>query len=263
MDLGFGERHGEAGLAGLIARSRAHVAPIHWGDRAAGADGIRHNGTCFALKLGGRAFGVTANHVVQRFLEERAGRGPGIALRIAGRPFELRLIDCERGLDLATFELDEAEMAAAGMRACEVPHGQWPPPPPAAGEPLIVAGFPAARRGARAGAPAFEGMADLLRVTSVGRDFVEIQVREGEMRGADGRPLAPGEVDLGGLSGAPAWALGPGSDPPSPAPRLAGMLYRGSRRLQEDARGAFALLFLRRLDSLRLDGRIARPLVID
>ena len=77
----------------ILRTAASFVAPIHFAPRRAGNQAI-NNGTIFFLDCGEGAFGVTADHVFQRFVN-RTRAEPDLRCQIADLPFapDDRLID--------------------------------------------------------------------------------------------------------------------------------------------------------------------------
>ncbi len=246
----------------LHRESRHYVAPIHWASDPADAASVLHNGSCFAVQVAEKIFAVTAAHVLRKFREDSERAGEDFEMRIRDLPVDVeeRLIDCDYGLDIATFRLSRSEAEEIGIRLYSCSAGGWPPPPPQKGKGVVVTGYPGERRKATGRKTLqFEQVSNVLVVTDIGRDFLEMQVREEDLVSLAGEPVPPIDMDVGGFSGAPVWTV---SSDPHELWRLAGIIYKTPRKLQEDGRGKFAVLIARRPDCIRRDGTLKRPYVI-
>lgn len=105
-------------------------------------------GSMFFLDCGRGAFAVTADHVYDGFLEDRAERQVR-SCQIGNVPFapEERLIARGKhlGIDIATFQVTPEEIAATGKRIVKGTDGAWPAPPND-GENVFFGGFPGEER---------------------------------------------------------------------------------------------------------------------
>ena len=109
---------------------------------------LSHHGSMFFLDCGRGPFAVTAGHVYDAYLEhvhERHVRGTQVG-DIGFDPQE-RLIASGKhlGLDIATFRITPAEIAATGKKIIRGTDGPWPPPPNE-GEVVYFGGFPECER---------------------------------------------------------------------------------------------------------------------
>src|SRR6185436_19402178 len=93
----------------------AITAPIYWIIRVGPGQVRVRNGTAFFLDTGERVFAVTAQHVIEGLRRDRVAGGVvcvqlGIDLRLnlEGRH---SIIDEHPGIDIATFQITEAEIA--------------------------------------------------------------------------------------------------------------------------------------------------------
>jgi hypothetical protein len=220
-----------------------YTSVIFWADRD--RDTRIGNGSVFFLDLGQGTFAVTADHVVQAYLDRKAER-PDVICQIGSIAFdpEARLIDRDRHLDIATFRVDYRELRKDGKIAHHPPTAVWPPKPPDPGKGVFFAGFPRVYW-SELHPRTFEwGSYFAITVaTSVTDDHVASQFDRSEMVDILGTGLPPEGEWLGGLSGAPLWAL---VETELFSWRLAGVIYEYNSN--------FEILFARRPDCLKLDG---------
>ena len=163
-------------------------------------------GSIFLLDCGRGPFAVTADHVFEQFLEDRAER------RVRSRQIgnigfnpEERLIARGKhlGLDIATFRVTAEEIAATGKRIVQGTDGVWPPPPNVA-EAVFFGGFPGAERlplaaheislGLHSAMVPLTSFTDYQLCCQMDREY-QVDIR--------GHGLPPEGYDLGGVSGGP------------------------------------------------------------
>ena len=89
------------------------------------------NGSCFFIDFSGQLFLVTAAHVHDGYLADKAKSGTAnIVCHVENIPFdpEARLRGYNRDLDIATFEFSYDDLIRMGKQA--VSGSPWPPPEP-------------------------------------------------------------------------------------------------------------------------------------
>jgi hypothetical protein len=103
------------------------------------------NGSAFFLDAGKGPFGVTAQHVIQGWREDRARKNV-VALQMAGIPFDPegknKIIAEHAGIDIATFRISPEEIKLTGKTVLKGYQSHWPPQPPLEGRGVYFAGFP-------------------------------------------------------------------------------------------------------------------------
>jgi hypothetical protein len=111
-----------------------------------------NHGNVSLIKIGGRKFGITNNHVVESFRERKAS-GEGLLCQIGSIPIDLlsRIHSCSPLMDLAV--LDLSEVNAGNIRGTnDLPPSQfhepdgWPPQMPKSGDWALLGGFPLTKR---------------------------------------------------------------------------------------------------------------------
>ncbi len=242
-------------LKGPYGREIAKIATdytfvIFWAAPGDGSGDTRiDNGSGFFLDCGEGTFAVTADHVLQGYLE-RKRHEPGLICQIGNVHFEpeARLIDRDPNLDIASFRIDEREIAIDGKLAHRPDPAKWPPKPPEPGKGIFFAGFPGVYRSQR-GPLAFEwgSYVGVTVATSVTDDYIACQFDREEMVDMFGTGLPPEKQWLGGLSGAPFWTL---VETAIFSWRLGGVIY--------EYNSEFEILYARRLDRLGPDGCVLR-----
>jgi hypothetical protein len=161
---------------------------------------------------------------------------------------EPRLIDRDSSLDVATFRIDEHEVAADGKVVHKPDPATWPPKPPEIGKGTFFAGFPREYR-SQNGPRTFEwgSYFGVAVATSVTDQYIAYQFDRSEMVDIFGTGLPPEKQWLGGLSGAPLWTL---VQTNIFSWRLGGVIYQYNSE--------FELLYARRSDCIARDGRLRR-----
>ncbi len=186
-----------------------HVAPFFFLPGPSADGKTINNGSVFFLDCGQGTFAVTADHVYQAYLN-RKGNDPGLLCGIGDVPFapEERLIDRDPERDIVTFRIEKEEVARAGKVVHRPSPERWPPQPPHPGQGVVFAGFPGCERRLIRGREVEFGIcAAALVASSVNdRDIVCRLERENWLE-TFGAGLPRGNQFLGGLSGAPLWAV--------------------------------------------------------
>ena len=116
--------------------------PIYWHDRGQPFPKDMQGASCFFLRFEERVVGITADHVVDAYYAACA-QTPALVCQVRLAPFDLdaALIDRDRGLDLATFAVSEADIRAIDAVPIDC-RGNWPPPTPDRMRAASLAGFP-------------------------------------------------------------------------------------------------------------------------
>ena len=193
----------------MLKTVAGHVAPFFFLPGPSADGNTINNGSAFFLDCGQGTFAVTADHVYQAYLN-RKGNDPGLLCRIGDVPFapEERLIDRDPERDIATFRIEEKEVARAGKAVHKPSPERWPPEPPHRGQGVVFAGFPGCERRLNRDQEVEFGICAAALVTSSinDRDIICRLERENWLA-TFGAGLPRGNQFLGGLSGAPLWAV--------------------------------------------------------
>ncbi len=208
----------------LRAQAQASTAPFWWFVDATAATPakIRHNGSICFVHTGERIVGVTADHVYRGYLDDL--RSLAVVCQIGSVRFqpERRVISSDKDVDLATFDVPEFMVAAAGRRAHYPP--LWPDAPLAEGDLVIAGGYPGplrAERGIQAEFP-FVSLATRVRQSSDAHSALQLDLATSMW---PGERLWPG-ADLGGMSGGPVFRFhGDGAEHPIEHLQVAGFIY--------------------------------------
>lgn len=193
----------------MLKTAADHVAPFFFAPEPPADEKAINNGSVFFLDCGRGAFAVTADHVYQTYLDRKRSH-PDLVCRIGEVTFEPegRLIDRDPERDIATFRIEEREVARVGKAIHSPLPEAWPPEPPHRGQGVLFAGFPGCERRLIRGREVEFGIcAAVLVASSVNdRDIVCRFERENWLD-SFGAGLPRGNRFLGGLSGAPLWTV--------------------------------------------------------
>lgn len=194
-------------LAGDLGKAYRDIlakccAPIYWFDRKRTDKRILGNGTVTLVKTPEALLGVTAAHVLRGYWCDC--KKADLELRVFDAPFpdlDERVIDVSDKLDLATFRLNVADLAALGKES--QPLADWPPRAPDVGRGIMLAGFPAVERREIDQGVEF----GLFTSIAVARSVTDLQITwliepEAQLANA-GVPPPPPQYGLGGVSGGP------------------------------------------------------------
>lgn len=163
-------------LDDLRARAK-NCAAFWWHSPTAG---IMHNGTVCFVDTGQRIIGITADHVYQGYLDDRAQNDKFVCQfgNQVVRP-EDRLIDRNKRFDLATFALPERKGDARTYLAA--PNTEWPPARLAEGEWVLYGGYPGTLREAKETKAEFDFESIFTQVRQVTPQNIILEVNYAEM----------------------------------------------------------------------------------
>jgi hypothetical protein len=228
-------------------------APICWFSSLGVPDlANMHNGTVTIVQTPKRLMGITAAHVVLE-LQADLRSGPQTILLMNAQIPELKVIDLDEKLDLATFEIDDAVIKRMGKGI--TPLTVWPPQPPMEGRGILMGGYPRIVRVTHSPTPAIGAIEwGLFTVIGVAGPVSDEQIswriaRENNIKHPT-IPDPPPNVDLGGISGGPVIGLfGTGFHYWA----LAGIVSQASAQLEK--------VVAKRADYIREDGKIDRSFI--
>lgn len=221
----------------LLEAPRSYVSPLYWGTpKENGEWTVDNNGTAFAIDCGAGPFLVTASHVYEGYLEAKA-KAPAIRCQLGNMEFipEKRVIDFRPSaqLDIATFQVTEAEIRTLGKTVLKGSNSSWPPDPAAENAGVLFAGFPGIERKPLDPREYVFGVyAALTPVSSVSHRHFGCAFERHEWIDIWGRGIPEDGYDLGGISGAPMLVLGE-SRAGVFSWRLGGVLYNASAAIGE------------------------------
>ena len=191
------------------------AAPVFWESRRKKESSPITNGTIFLADFGQGCFAVTANHVYQGYLEDKA-EFPKTTCWIAPEAFEAggkdaipfdleeRVIDQLEDPDIATFKVAENEADAIGTSITSL----WPPIPPKTGQAVVFTGYPGNERleiGPRE--LRFSPLPALMIATSVNERQISCQFEREYLVQAAGFQEPRPHYETGGMSGGPLFTV--------------------------------------------------------
>jgi hypothetical protein len=172
--------------------------------------GVINGASGSVVKVNDRYFVVTASHVLDGY-EERVRSGEKLDWLIGRLPpiDPLRRIewrDCFK--DIVLLRLSEGEAQKVGSTIVSAPEG-WPPPVPTEDQVVLVAGYPKTlREVVPSGIVGADYLAAMFRVTDVRGSTFDCRIgKDEDLVSFNGLPIPDEDMDMGGLSGAPAFII--------------------------------------------------------
>lgn len=210
-------------IAALQTIAKNMSAPLLWHEhsRPIGRR-ILHGGTCCLVNTGDRYIGITACHVYDQYVKDKA-KVPHLECQLGRYLFDPTsvLIDRDPRLDLATFSLDEATVNKIGGFAHQ-PAEDWPPAAPGIGAFTIFGGFPGHFRSESPDTIFNAFVSFFTKLTTDPQSSISCALNiESGFPWPNDAVLVPG-TDLGGASGGPVLVL---KESPVVAWSLVGILY--------------------------------------
>ncbi len=203
-------------LGDAVLKSVAkYAAPIFWESQSKKKPSPITNGTMFLADFGEGCFAVTANHVYEGYLKDKA-EFPKTTCLIAPEAFEAggkdtipfdleeRLIDRLEDPDIATFNVTESEAEAIGTTKTML----WPPILPEIGQAVVFTGYPGneiLEVGHRE--LSFAPFPALMIATSVSEQQISCQFEREYLALAPGFQEPRPHYETGGMSGGPLFTV--------------------------------------------------------
>jgi hypothetical protein len=209
---------GEYGEASAKYFAR-YAVPLFYGTADESGRIIARNGSAFFVQTPKGVFGVTADHVIGGCLEASSvgdyacGLFPvNYSMRPAGLVefdrVEDRIIDRSERRDIATFRITEDEIKRLGVSVAS----KWPPVSPEPGYGVGFCGFPSdprarelLRLGPRDIVVSFMVFPVMAIASSVSEYQITYMFEPEEAVTTQGFVSSPADLDLGGMSGGPAF----------------------------------------------------------
>jgi len=233
------------------AKMLTHCTPIFFmPSRTSTPTSIPANGTVALIDTGSRKLLVTCAHVWFDFLKFRATNNDAILLvkfRYGRGPFmgiqDAALVDCDEQLDLAVFATDLPEDILGYKTFFKI--NSFPIADPKPRQPISCVGFPGETRRVSETKMAFGYAVFRLTVSDVSTRMILLANNDLRvLRDNEGRLCSP--IDVGGMSGAPAYTR-----TPSGGFNLSGFVRAGNTS-NSDIR-------LSKASFIRQDGSLLRP----
>ena len=197
-----------------------YAVPLFYGRADQSGRIIAKNGTAFFVQTPTAVFGVTAEHVMRECLEVSTtykyacglfpvnySKYPSDMIELAN--IERRVIDTSERRDIATFQITENELERLGVTVAS----EWPPVAPEPGSQVAFCGFssdPRARVIRKSGlgeiVVSFMPFPIIAIATSVSEHQITYVFESEYAVETQGFESAPADLDLGGMSGGPAFA---------------------------------------------------------
>lgn len=247
------EQEARAIMAGGLGRAELEfatsiTAPLYWVIKEAPRKYRVHNGSAFFLDAGEGLFAVTAQHVIEGLRgDTAAGNVVAVQLGLDLRPdFAGRhaIIGEHPDIDIATFRITEAEIAAIGKSKLTGWQTTWPPGAPQQDRGVYYSGFPGTEtiwlspNEISFGAAPGGGVA-----SSISEKDVSSMIERQNLIAVLGGGIPPENFDFGGMSGGPmlsvietrgfrSWSL-------------AGVIYEGPNPAPDEAQAIAGLEIIR------------------
>jgi hypothetical protein len=144
------EQEARAIMTGGLAKfelelATSFTAQLYWVIKHGNNNYQVRNGSAFFLDTGTALFGVTANHVFEEWRKDTAkfevidfDLGSGISFDIEAKN---RIIASHPGIDIATFQITNAEISRLRKLALTGYQKSWPPKPPGKDRGIYHSGF--------------------------------------------------------------------------------------------------------------------------
>jgi hypothetical protein len=185
----------------LHSWAASHIS--HFAGFISGTTSIISHGSCYFIDFSDNLFMITAAHVYDGFLQAMREHGNSLTSCVGDCYFdpEDRLRDCNRELDIVTFDFTYDELVTIQKQAVQAT--QWPPPAPVENNNAVLAGFPGRGRRSFGELVVFGSYIAQTPITAVyDRNIICRFNRENWIEIGDIDLPLPG-ADLRGLSGGP------------------------------------------------------------
>jgi hypothetical protein len=202
---GFARLERSGYLKAFSEMARHMCVPFWWSEQPAGEDPvILQNGTICLVATPERTFGVTADHVYAKYLDDLANR-PDVECQFGSGTIkpEYREIGRDAALDLATFDFPEVALSRGAY--FHRPY-RWPPEALKAGELVLHGGYPQVLRNPRTGEVDFGFQWFISRVNDANEERISLEPDAEHVYWPDheGEQI---NQDWGGQSGGPVYRV--------------------------------------------------------
>lgn len=230
-------------LRGLVM---SHTCAVWWyDDLKAVGESVLHSGTVTFVNTGSRVIAVSANHVYEQYLKDKAA-DPSLKCQFGSVTVEPEryVIDSDKNLDLVTFDLPVVLRTATGATVHNSP--AWSPGNLAVSQLVILGGYPGNRRSEHSRTLDSDFVTFTSRIVQSSDDHASVQLNISESHWPQGERLS-NSPDLGGMSGGPVFRL---VTEPLESLEFAGVVY--------EAHQTYELVFCRHASTIRSDGTFQR-----
>jgi hypothetical protein len=240
------------------------TAPLYWIIREDENRYRVRNGSAFFLDAGAGVFAVTANHVIEKWRDDRA-KGTVMALQL-GLDIQLDFADKNAiiaghsEIDIASFRISRDEIKTIGKTVLTGYQRAWPPSPPQQDRGVYYSGYPGreriwlSRHEISFGAAPGGGVA-----SSVSETDVSSLLERQNLIAVLGGGIPPEDYDFGGMSGGPMLTVIETGTIRSWS--LAGVIYQGPNPSIDPAQAITGLEIIkaRRAHFILPDGQLDTP----
>jgi hypothetical protein len=233
-------------LTVLRGLAMSHASPVWWyDDSKAVGESILHSGTVTFVNTGSRVIAVSANHVYEQYLQDKAA-DPSLKCQFGGVTVEPEryVIDSDKKLDLATFDLPLVLATATGATVHNSP--AWPPASLAESDLVIVGGYPGNRRSEKAHTLDSDFVSFISRIAQSCDDHASVYLNMPNSHWPQSERLSD-SPDLGGMSGGPVFRL---ITEPLESLEFAGVVYESHQ--------TYEVVLCRHASVIRSDGMLQR-----
>ncbi|MFO0701893.1 MAG: hypothetical protein U0236_21975 [Nitrospira sp.] len=225
---------------------RLHASPVWWYDdsKAVGTS-ILHSGTFSFVNTGKRIIAVSAYHVYEQYLHDKAA-GSSLKCQFGGITVEPEkyVIDSDRNFDLVTFDLPVVLATATGVTIHNSP--SWPPTKLAKSDLVILGGYPGNRRLEKSQTLDSDFVSFIGRIAQSSDDHASLCLNIPNSHWPQGERLVESPY-LGGMSGGPVFRL---ITNPVESLEFAGVIYESHK--------TYELVFCRHASVIRSDGTLEK-----
>ena len=193
---------------------------------------ILGNGTACVISTPKAVFGVTANHVLEKYERHKADQAD-IFCQLGSVPFgpAYSVIDRSKDRDLATFRIPDFRLNQWAPTPRIYRTRVWPPPTVKTDDLVVIGGYPKIRRSQSEGERPKVMRSDFVyfigRVEASSDDHFVLYLDSSNWYWPKGEALPP-QPNLGGMSGGPCFLIIPEED----RIELAGFIYQGQTELE-------------------------------
>jgi hypothetical protein len=172
---GFRELEKSGYLKQVREFAMTRCVPFFWSTQEAGhPPRLLNNGTICYVDTGQRQIGITNNHAYQQYIDDLANF-PDVEAQFNGNTIkpETRLIDRNKDLDLATFDVPATFVSSSTRKLLHHKPPGWPPVPVISGDLVLYGGYPGELKEISPGQADFAFQSFIWRPTDItGRNIV-------------------------------------------------------------------------------------------
>jgi len=205
---GFRELEKSGYLKHVREFAMARSVPFFWSTQEASQPPkLLHNGTICYVDTGQRKIGITNNHVYEKYIEDLS-TFPDVEAQFNGNTIkpETRLIDRNKDLDLATFDVPAIFLSSSTRNLLHHKPAAWPPSPATSGDLVLYGGYPGELKEISPGQAEFPFQSFIWRPTDITDTNIVLHVDFPNLFWPGHEEEAINEK-LGGVSGGPVFRI--------------------------------------------------------